>query len=145
MNLEKIFEMLNELQRNALICFIIQLPLCYTFMYMHSDFFVQQDFINKVIFALSLDVSVLTISIFELVIVSLILGRYDTSYLVYLFTGGYIFSFSIYVWKKIENNDVTISEAVKYNIYFLLGIFLTSIIIRVIEYKKEKNVKQNKT
>ena len=55
MNFEKIFEMLNELQKSALICLIIQLPLCYTFMYIYSDFFAQQDFINRTIFALSLD------------------------------------------------------------------------------------------
>lgn len=145
MDIEKIFKILNELQRNVLVCLIIQLPLCYTFMYMHSDFFVQQDLINKVIFALSLDISVLTISIFELLIVSLILSRYDTSFLVYLFTGGCICSFSIYIWKKIGNNDVTISEAVKSHIYFVLSIFFTSIVIRVVEYIKKKNVKQSKT
>ena len=66
MNFEKIFEMLNELQKSALICLIIQLPLCYTFMYIYSDFFAQQDFINRTIFALSLDMSILFISIFGL-------------------------------------------------------------------------------
>ena len=140
MNFEKIFEMLNELQKSALICLIIQLPLCYTFMYIYSDFFAQQDFINRTIFALSLDMSILFISIFGLLIVSIILGRYDTSSVMYLFTGGVIYSFSIYILEKIVDNNVGISKIVINYIFFMSGIFITSIVIRIIEHNKKKIV-----
>ena len=139
MNFEKIFEMLNELQKSALICLIIQLPLCYTFMYIYSDFFAQQDFINRTIFALSLDMSILFISIFGLLIVSIILGRYDTSSVMYLFTGGVIYSFSIYILEKIVDNN-GISKIVINYIFFMSGIFITSIVIRIIEHNKKKKV-----
>lgn len=145
MDLGKIFELLNGLQRNALVCFILQLPLCYTFMYMFSDFFVQQDLINRIIFAASFDISLLTASVFHLLIVSAIISRYDIDSLIYWFTGGCIYSFSMSIMSKIEDKDTSISKAIIIYVVWILGIFISISWLRFKETKKNKKSPNNKS
>ena len=42
----------------------------------------------------------------------------------YLFTGGVIYSFSIYILEKIVDNNVDISKIVINYIFFMSGIFI---------------------
>lgn len=93
MNFDKLLEILSQSQKDILICFIIQLPLCYTFMYFYSDFFVRQELLNKVIFAITFDISLSAISIFYTLLSNAILHKYDIKNLIYLFTGINIFIF----------------------------------------------------
>lgn len=144
MNIDKILEILNDIQRNILICFIIQLPLCYTFLYMFSDFFSQQDFVNRIIFSASFDISILFVSTFCLLSVSVILNRFDTESLIYLFTGGSIHSFTLSILRKMDNYNDTISCAIIYYVCWVLGILIFSFFIRFMENKKNKNTPTNK-
>lgn len=137
MEIERILEMLNDSQRNVLICFIVQSPLCYTFMYMYSDFFVQQELMNKIIFALSLNIPLISISILGSFLISFITKHDEIDIFMYVFTGTHIYSFSMSVFSKIDNNDITIWYPIITEISCILGMIIVSFYIRFKQQKKQ--------
>ena len=145
MDLDKILVYLNEQQRAILICSIIQLPVCYTFMYLYSDFFVKQEFIDRIIFSITLDISLLTSSIM-LALINNIFSHKNMKSLLYIFNFGSCFSLIMALACRIINKGIEmLNIAILYYIIWVSLLFLFSLIICFFPCINKKYRKKNKS
>lgn len=137
MNLDKLIEkfvdILNGFQRNIFICLIILFPLCYTFLFLYSDSFVQQDILNKFIFSITLDICLLYMSISLAPIISMILDI-DNDNLVYIGLGICFNVFVLSIYRKYSNTDTTFIYP---TIILLASIFIMAITVFFLWLKKK--------
>lgn len=132
--IEKFVDILNELQKNIFVCFIILLPLCYTFLYIYSNSFARDEFLNKVIFSMTFDISLLYISISCASMMSIYLGINNASS-IYCILGMYCNIFTISILTKCINDNTTYM----YPLIYSALCFLICLIILISRSKKTKH------
>lgn len=146
MDIEAILAYLNKHQRIIIICLTIQFPLCYTFMSLYSDYFLQQEFMDKVIFSISFDISIVMSSI-TLSSIDNTLRHKNIGDLMYVYTSVACFSLIMTSFRKIVNKDIDMFiVAFLYYFGWLIIIVIFSLIINIVlPYIKPKCSKKNKT
>lgn len=145
MNLDKILVYLNEQQRTILICSIIQLPVCYTFMYLYSDFFVKQEFIDRAIFSITLDIFLLILSI-SLALLNNSFSHKNMESLLYIFNFGSCFSLMVALVYRITNKEIEmLNTAILYYIIWVFLLFSFSFFVVFFPNIKKKFCKKSKS
>lgn len=115
-------------------------------MSLYSDYFLQQEFMDKVIFSISFDISIVMSSI-TLSSIDNTLSHKNIGDLMYVYTSVACFSLIMTSFRKIVNKDIDmfIVAFLYYFGWLIIIVIFTLIINIVLPYIKPKCSKKNKT